>query len=126
MPEHRPGEAVATRLEYRAPDSACNPYLMFAGVLAAGLEGIDRGTALPAPVDRLVGEMSAEERATRNVQALPSSLGEAIEAFAGSDLLRATFGEHVFETLLENKRLEWDDYRSQVTPYEIDRYLGSL
>lgn len=126
VPEHRPGEAVATRLEYRAPDSACNPYLMFAGVLAAGLDGIDRGTALPAAVDQLVGEMSAEERARRQLQPLPSSLGEAIEAFAGSELLRETLGEHVFETLLENKRIEWDDYRSQVTPYEIERYLGSL
>jgi glutamine synthetase len=70
--------------------------------------------------------MSVEERATRDLEALPSSLGEAIEAFAGSELMRETLGAHVFDTLLENKRIEWDEYRSQVTPFEIDRYLSSL
>jgi glutamine synthetase len=124
VPERRPNlDSEATRVEYRVPDSACNPYLLFAGVLAAGLAGIEGEYPLPEPLERSVAELSVEELTTRAVQRLPASLNEAIESFERSELMRATLGDHVWETLVTNKRLEWTEYRSQVSQYEIDRYL---
>ncbi|MEX2228508.1 MAG: glutamine synthetase family protein [Dehalococcoidia bacterium] len=125
VPERRPNlEVEATRIEYRVPDPACNPYLAFAAMLSAGLAGIEGQYPLPEPLDRNVAELSDDERRRRGVVALPGSLDEAIEAFAGSQLMRTTLGEHVWETLVSNKRLEWLDYRRQVTQYELDRYLS--
>ena len=126
VPAYRPGLEVSTRIEYRAPDAACNPYLMFAGVLAAGLAGIEAGDAPPQPVDRDVGALTPEERTARGIAPLPASLGEAIELFERSTLMRETLGDHVFETLVTNKRHEWDEYRAQVSEFEIERYLGVL
>ena len=126
VPEYRPGLEVSTRIEYRAPDAACNPYLMFAALLAAGLAGIEGDYSLPQPVERDAREFSEDERAARGIASLPASLGEAIELFAGSTLMREALGGHVFETLMKNKRHEWDEYRAQVSEYELRRYLAVL
>jgi len=126
VPQYKVGQERATRIEYRAPDPACNPYLVFAVMLAAGLRGIEREYELPPPVTENVFEMGAEERAARAIEILPGSLNEAIQAAEGSDLLREALGEHVFESLLANKRIEWDAYRRHITDYELKRYLPTL
>jgi glutamine synthetase len=117
---------VSTRIEFRVPDAACNPYLAFAGVLSAGLRGIEEDLPLPEPVIASTEDLSPEEIAARGLEALPSSLGEAIERFEGSAFLRESLGDHVFESLVANKKIEWSAYRSQVTPFELDRYLPRL
>ena len=126
VPEHRPGQEGSTRIEYRVPDAASNPYLLFAALLSAGLAGIDDGYDLPAPVERDVREFTAADLEQRAVGRLPASLGEAIERFEASELMREALGPQVFESLVHNKRREWDDYRRQVSAYEVDRYLGVL
>ena len=126
VPEYKPGKEVSTRIEYRAPDPACNPYLAFAVMLAAGLEGIEREYPLPDPVEENVFEMSGEKRAELGIETLPGSLKEAIQAFSGSDVVRRALGDHVFESLLRNKTIEYDSYRKYVTDYELDRYLAVL
>jgi len=126
VPAHRPGQEMAARVEYRAPDSACNPYLTFAVALAAGLAGIDRNYDLPPAAEGSVEALSEAERRDRGIETLPGSLGEAIERFEGSALMRETLGDVLFESLIENKKLEWQQYRQQVTPFEIQRYLPSL
>ncbi len=123
VPAHRPEATVSTRIEYRSPDPACNPYLAFAAVLAAGLDGITSKTPLPEPAR---AGLTEAERAARGARSLPLSLGDAIQQFSGSSIMRETLGDHVFESLIANKRIEWAEYRSQVTPYELNRYLGSL
>ena len=126
VPEYKPGKEVSTRLEYRAPDPACNPYLAFAVMLAAGLEGIDKEYPLGPPTEENVFELTPEERKARGIEVLPGSLKEAIEAFAGSDFARRALGDHVYESLLKNKTIEYDQYRRFVTDYEMDRYLAVL
>jgi len=126
VPVYKPGHEKSTRVELRSPDPACNPYLAFAVMLAAGLEGIKKGYELPPPVERNVYEMTPKEREKAGIGTLPGNLWEAIRYAEKSELLRRTLGDHVFENLLENKRIEWDNYRSQVTSYEIDRYLPVL
>ncbi len=126
VPEYKPGKEVATRIEYRSPDPACNPYLAFAVMLAAGLEGIEREYPLPEPTEENVFEMSLDEQRSRGIEVLPGDLHEAIEAAEGSELVRRCLGDHVFESLIKNKRIEWDSYRKHVTDFERDRYLGVL
>ncbi len=126
VPEHKPGKEVSTRLEYRAPDPACNPYLAFAVMLAAGLEGIEKEYPLGTPTEENVFELTPEERKARGIEVLPGSLKEAIEAFAASDFARRALGDHVYESLLKNKTIEYDQYRRFVTDYEMDRYLAVL
>ena len=126
VPQHKPEMRMAARVEYRVPDSACNPYLAFAAVLAAGLKGIAEGYELPMAAERPVEEMSDAERAAHNIVLLPNSLGEAIAAFEGSELLRDTLGGAMCDSLVANKRHEWREYRAQVTPFEIQRYLPAL
>ena len=126
VPEYKPGLEVSTRIEYRVPDSACNPYLAFAGVLAAGLRGIEEGLTLPQPVMAATDQLSAAEIEARGLAALPGSLGEAIDRFEGSSFLRASLGDQVFESFIANKKIEWSDYGSQVTQFELDRYLPRL
>jgi glutamine synthetase len=111
IPMYKPNKENSTRIEFRSPDSACNPYLAYAVMLAAGLKGIEDGYVL-------------EE--VEQVEALPANLHEAIVAMEGSELVRQTLGEHVFEFVLRNKRAEWQDYRRQVSAYELDRYLPVL
>jgi glutamine synthetase len=126
VPEYKPGKESATRIEYRSPDPACNPYLAFAAMLAAGLEGIEKEYPCPDPVEENVYEMSEQERQERGIAHLPGSLWEAVELAEGSDLLRRCLGDHLFDSLLSNKRIEWSDYRRQVTDYELKRYLPTL
>ncbi|MGE0540094.1 MAG: glutamine synthetase family protein [Dehalococcoidia bacterium] len=126
VPQYKPGQERATRIEYRAPDPACNPYLVFAVMLAAGLRGIENEYELPPSVEGNVFAMSDEERRARGIAILPGSLNEAIQAAEGSDLLRDALGDHVFDSLLENKKIEWDDYRRHITDYELKRYLPTL
>ncbi len=126
IPEYKPGREKATRVEYRAPDPACNPYLVFSVLLAAGLEGIEKKYPLPDPVEENVYEMSQKERDSRGIGTLPGSLFEAVKLAEDSPLVRRTLGEHVFTKFIENKKIEWDNYRIQVTDYEIKRYLPIL
>ncbi len=126
VPEYKPGKEMSTRIEYRAPDGACNPYLAFAVMLAAGLEGMEKAYELPPPTTENVFLLSDEERERRGIGMLPGSLKEAISAFADSDFARRALGDHVFESLLRNKTIEYDSYRRHVTDYEMDRYLAVL
>ena len=126
VPMYKPGKEKATRMEYRSPDPACNPYLAFAVMLAAGLEGIEKGYELREPVEEDVYEMSVEERAKRGINVLPASLHDAIEVAKSSELVKKTLGEHTFTKLIENKTIEWNKYRTQVTAYEIEEYLPVL
>jgi len=126
IPMYQVGRESATRIEFRAPDSACNPYLAFAAMLHAGLEGIEQSYEVPEPVDLDVYEMTDEERAGYGIDVLPGSLNEAIACMEGSDLVRRALGDHIFAKFIENKRIEWDAYRSQVHDYEIQRYLPIL
>ncbi len=126
VPEYKPGKEMATRVEYRAPDPACNPYLAFAAMLAAGLAGIEHEYPLPEPTEENVFEMTEEEQRKRGIELLPDSLYEAIQVAEGSELMRRCLGDHVFESLLKNKKIEWDEYRAHVTDFERDRYLAVL
>ena len=126
VPAYRKGREDSIRIEYRAPDPACNPYLAFSVMLAAGLEGIENEYEVPPPVEENVFEMRDEERYKRGIGSLPASLWEAILLAEKSDLLRRALGEHVFRSFIQNKKIEWDRYRSQVTDYEIKRYLPIL
>jgi glutamine synthetase len=126
VPEYRPGKEKATRIEFRSPDPACNPYLAFSVMLAAGLEGIEKGYEVPAPVEENVYEMSVKEREERGISTLPASLLEAIQIAENSEVVRKALGDHVFEAFIQNKKIEWDEYRSQVTEFELDRYLPIL
>jgi glutamine synthetase len=126
VPEYKPGKERATRIEYRSPDPACNPYLAFSAMLAAGLEGMEKKYECPSPVERNVYEMSEEERKAHNIDSLPGSLSEAIRITEESKLMRRCLGEHVFNAFIENKKIEWHRYRTQVTDYELKRYLPIL
>jgi len=126
VPAYKPGHERSTRAEYRCPDPACNPYLAFSVMLAAGLEGIEKGYELPDPVERNVFEMSPQERSRAGIAQLPEDLYEAIQLAANSHVVKRALGPHVFEKFIENKMLEWEEYRAQVTSYELDRYLPLL
>ena len=126
VPEYKPGKEKATRAELRSPDPACNPYLTFAVMLAAGLKGIEEEYELPEPVEVDVYQLSEEELKARGIGTLPGSLGEAIELMEKSELVKECLGEHVFWSFIRNKKAEWDDYRAQVTEYEIKKYLPIL
>ena len=126
VPAYRPGREASVRIEFRLPDPACNPYLAFAAMLAAGLAGVEREYDPVPPSESDVSALTDGERLARGVAALPGSLYEALLAAEGSELLRDALGEHTCESLLENKRIEWDRYRSTVTDYEIKRYLPNL
>ncbi|MGH2729249.1 MAG: glutamine synthetase family protein [Actinomycetota bacterium] len=126
VPMYKPRKEQSTRIEFRSPDPACNPYLAFAVILAAGLKGIDEGYDLPPEATDNIYEMSDSERRARGIMQLPDDLFEALREMEGSDLVADTLGEQVFEYLLRNKRAEWDQYKSYVSPYEIGRYLPIL
>jgi glutamine synthetase len=126
IPLYKPGSEQATRAEIRCPDPACNPYLTFAALLHAGLEGIEQGYELAPPMETNLYHLSAEERRERGIVSLPETLGEAIDEFSNSELMRRAFGDHIFENYVRLKRHEWDDYRVQLTQWELDRYLSVL
>jgi len=126
VPMYHPGKERATRMELRCPDPACNPYLTFAALLQAGLEGIEHGYELPEPMEKNLYHLAPDERRRLGIEQLPATLGEAIELTAESELVLRTLGEHMFNRFVEIKRQEWDDYRVQVTPWELERYLPVL
>jgi glutamine synthetase len=126
IPLYKPGAEQATRAELRCPDPACNPYLTFAALLHAGLEGIEKGYELPPPMETNLYHLTPEERRERGIVALPETLGEAIDEFAGSELMRRALGDHVFDNFVKLKRKEWDEYRVQLTEWELERYLKAL
>jgi glutamine synthetase len=126
LPTPKKGKESSTRIEFRSPDPACNPYLAFSVMLAAGLKGVEEGYELPPEATNNIYEMTPEERAAEGIGSLPQSLTEAISAMEESELVAETLGEHVFDYFIRNKRAEWLDYKAHVTPWELDRYLGSL
>ena len=126
VPEYQPGREKSTRIEFRSPDPACNPYLAFSVMLAAGLEGIEKGYEVPEPVEENVYVMTEEERQRRGIGTLPGSLVQAILLTEKSEVVRKALGDHVFQAFIANKKIEWDQYRSQVTDYELKRYLPIL
>ena len=123
---YKPGKEVSTRIELRSPDPACNPYLAFSVILAAGLEGVEKRYEPPDPTEENVSMMSEQERKRRGIQQLPGSLGEAIARAEGSPLLRRALGDHVYESFLRNKKIEYDRFRKALTDYEIKTYLPLL
>ena len=126
VPMYKPNKQASTRVEFRAPDPACNPYLAFAVILAAGLRGIEKGYELPPEAEDNIYEMTDAERRAAGIGSLPRNLDEALHVMEDSELVAEALGEHVFEFFLRNKRVEWDEYRSQVTPFEIAKYLPTL
>jgi len=126
VPVYRIGNEKATRAELRCPDPACNPYLAFAVMLAAGLEGIERKYTLPAPVEPNIYHMAMEERERRGLTSLPGNLFEATMETEKSKFVKETLGEHIFDRFLLNKKKEWDEYRMQITQHEIKKYLPLL
>jgi glutamine synthetase len=126
VPLYHPGQEKATRAELRCPDPACNPYLTFAALLNAGLEGVEKGYELPDPIERNLYDVTAQERKRMGIEELPETLGEAIELGAASEVLLKTMGEHIHNRFVDLKRAEWEEYRVQVTPYELNRYLAIL
>jgi glutamine synthetase len=126
VPTHKLGKEAATRIEYRSPDPACNPYLAFAAMLAAGLAGIEGDYELPPEASNNIYRMTEEERRATGIRSLPENLVEAIHLAADSKVVREALGDHVHEFLIRNKREEWDGYKSYVTPYELERYLPIL
>jgi len=126
VPMYKPNKAKATRAEFRCPDPACNPYLAFAVMLAAGLRGIEEGYELPEPVEEDIFDMSEPERRRRGIESLPGSLAEAIAETEKSELVREALGDHIFEKFIASKKIEWNAYRSHVSKYELDRYLPVL
>jgi len=126
VPECQVGKENATRVEFRVPDPACNPYLAFSVLLAAGLEGIEKEYKLVDPVEENVFEMSSEEREKRGIGTLPMNLSDAISVTEGSQLVREALGDHLFDSFIKNKKIEWEQYRTQITEYELKRYLPIL
>ncbi|MDD5085195.1 MAG: glutamine synthetase family protein [Candidatus Omnitrophica bacterium] len=126
IPIYRPGNEEASRAELRSPDPACNPYLAFAVMLASGLEGIDKQYDLPSSTEPNIYKMEMEERKSRNLKALPVDLFEAIELTEKSKLVREALGDHIFSRFIVNKTKEWEDFRIQVTSYELKKYLPIL
>lgn len=126
VPEYHPGKEQATRAELRCPDPACNPYLTFAVMLNAGLEGIEKGYALSEPMEGNLYDLSDEERGKLGIKSLPDSLGEAITITEQSELVKKTLGEHIFSRFVTLKRKEWEEYRIRLTKYELDNLLPIL
>lgn len=126
VPMYKPGKGVSSRIEFRAVDSAANPYLAYAVLLAAGLAGIENEYELPEPTEDVVWDLTSSERKALGIKALPQSLAEAIDIMESSELVAETLGEHVFDYFLKNKKQEWAEYRAQVTQFELKRFLPVL
>jgi glutamine synthetase len=126
IPLYKPGSEQATRAELRCPDPACNPYLTFACLLHAGLDGIEKGYELPEPMETNLYHLTAEQRREQGIVSLPETLGEAIDELSRSELARKALGPHIFERYVELKRKEWDEYRVQLTDWEMKKYLAVL
>lgn len=126
VPCYHPGKEHATRAEFRSPDPSCNPYLTFAAMLHAGLDGIEKGYKLPKSIDTNLYDLTDEERKSMGIDSLPDSLGAAIAVTENSKLVKKILGDHIFPRYIELKKKEWEDYRIQVTKYELDKFLPIL
>ena len=126
VPMYKPGKEVATRIEFRSPDPACNPYLAFAVMLGAGLEGIENRYELSDPIEEDIFEMNPAERRAHGITDLPGNLYAATLEAEKSRLVRKILGNHVFNKFIENKKIEWDRYRTHVSHFEIEKYLPKL
>ena len=126
VPLYHPGQEKATRCEFRACDPACNPYLTFATMLQAGLDGIEKGYKSPDPMEENLYHLSDAERKKKGIETLPDSLGQAIALTEKSELVKKTLGNHIFPRFIELKKKEWNNYRIQVPQYELDKYLSVL
>jgi glutamine synthetase len=126
VPMYKPQKGQSTRIELRTIDAACNPYLAFAVILAAGMKGIDEGYELPAEAEDDVWSLNDRERTSLGIEPLPHNLNEAIRVMEDSELLAETLGEHVFDFFLRNKRVEWEEYRVDVSMFERNRMLPLL
>ena len=125
VPVYHPGKEKATRAELRCPDPSCNPYLTYAAFLHAGLDGIEKGYELPEPMERNLYDLSHDDRVSLGIEQLPETLGEAVDEMARSEVVEKALGEHIFPRYIDLKRQEWEDYRIQVTQWEIERYLAT-
>ncbi|MCK4728252.1 MAG: glutamine synthetase, partial [Desulfobacterales bacterium] len=123
VPMYKPGKEKATRIEFRSPDPGCNPYLAFAVMLAAGIKGIEENYPLPEPVEEDIYEMDETARERAGIDSLPGNLFEAIHDVEKSEMVRETLGDHIFNKFIENKKIEWNCYRTHVSQYEIEKYL---
>ena len=123
VPIPKPGKVDSTRVEYRAVDPACNPYLAFSVLLAAGLRGVEDGLELPPEARANLYDLSRGEQRDLGVAGLPANLSEALDEMEESTLVRDALGDHIFEWFLRNKRAEWSEYQRQVTPFELETYL---
>jgi glutamine synthetase len=126
VPMYKPGKEQATRIEFRSPDPACNPYLAFAVMLAAGVKGIEESYPLADPIEEDIYEMDGEARKRAGINSLPGNLFEALQEVEKSELVRETLGDHIFNKFVANKKIEWDRYRTHVSQYEIEKYLPIL
>jgi glutamine synthetase len=126
IPRYSPGRESSTRVELRCPDPSCNPYLAFAVMLAAGLDGIEQESAAPPPVNEDVYDLGEDDLRERAIGVLPGTLGEALQELAADPVIRDALGEHVYQAFVRAKRAEWDDYRIRVTEWELARYLETL
>tara|TARA_Y100000996_G_scaffold415552_1_gene411065 strand:+ start:2871 stop:4214 length:1344 start_codon:yes stop_codon:yes gene_type:complete len=126
IPSYKEGRELSRRIEYRAPDPACNPYLAFSVILAAGLEGINKKYTLPTSFEKNVHAMSSIDRENEGIESLPQNMWEAIQITENSSLVKNSLGEQVFNSFIKNKKIEWEAYSSQVSQYELDRYLTML
>ena len=126
VPIPKKGNPMATRIEYRSPDPACNPYLAFSVILAAGMRGIRDGYELPAEADANLFQLDDAQLASLGIDQIPSSLGDALKVMETSELVKEALGDHIFEWFLRNKRNEWRSYKAHVSAFEHDRYLRSL
>ena len=126
VPMYKPGKEMATRIEFRSPDPACNPYLAFAVMLGAGMDGIEKKLELPHPIEEDIYEMNPAERRAHGIADLPENLYAAILVTEQSELVRNVLGDHIFRKFIENKKIEWDQYRAHVSQFELERYLPKL
>lgn len=126
VPNYKPNQPNASRIELRSPDPSCNPYLAFAVMLRAGLEGIDKKLKLADPIEENIYSMDEKKKEKLKIESLPGSLHEAMLLTKDSKVAKKALGDHIFDKFLENKRMEWDEFRTHVSDYEIDRYLSIL
>ncbi|MFO7928950.1 MAG: glutamine synthetase family protein [Candidatus Humimicrobiaceae bacterium] len=126
VPMYKPGKEKSMRVEFRCPDPACNPYLAFSVMLAAGLEGMEKNLPLSDPIEKNIFEMDERRREDAGIETLPNNLFEAVRLMEGSKLVKETLGAHIFEKFIDNKKIEWDRYRTHVSNYELENYLSVL
>ena len=126
IPQHSKGQVNSVRIELRCPDPSSNPYLAFACMLAAGLDGIERKLTPPDPVEENLYHLDAAKLESRKIRQLPGTLREALDELSRDEVIRDALGEHIFERFVEAKTEEWDEYRMQVSAWEVDRYLEAF